>query len=309
MIKLPNREEELEQFKKNINFIHFASEQYGYSVLEDQTLDGGSCVVLRKEKGDKIIVVESAKTGHWIYFHVGDDADRGTIIDFVKFREPTKNIGHIRVMLRPWCNISLPDDLKRFKKLKSSGFMRKSVIYKYNGMKEEFPVFLRSRGLSEDLIKSSIFSTKILSDDYGNAIFPHWDDHGICGYEIKNNDKSLFCKNGKRTYWSSNNVDSHDVFISESAIDCLSFAQLYPNKEYFYISVGGAVSGVQQVTLKNHLKNKLSIYIGVDNDESGDNYVELFKELFGDQKIIDCRPPKKYSDWNDVLKFENMEHC
>ena len=41
---------------------------------------------MRSPDGDKVVIAVNGSNGHWIYFSVRDDADNGTIIDFIQNR-------------------------------------------------------------------------------------------------------------------------------------------------------------------------------------------------------------------------------
>ena len=90
------RADELERFKSQINLAEYAQAQ-GYEI--DRKESSRASTVMRSG-GDKIIVATDTD-GHGIYFSVRDDADHGSIIDFVQKRQGL-NLGQVRKELRPW---------------------------------------------------------------------------------------------------------------------------------------------------------------------------------------------------------------
>ena len=81
---------ELEKFKVEIDLRVYAA-SHGYQ-LDVKASSVGTAAMMRHLNNDKICV-KRAIDGHWIYFSVRDDADNGSVIDFVK-----KTLG-----LFSWC--------------------------------------------------------------------------------------------------------------------------------------------------------------------------------------------------------------
>lgn len=68
-------------------------------------------------------------------------------------------------------------------------------------------------------------------DSRGNAVFPHFDLDGLCGYEIKNRGFTGFARGGAKGLWLSNAQDGDNRLIfAESAIDALSHAALFTSR-------------------------------------------------------------------------------
>ena len=92
-----NRVDELERFKSRINLTEYMAAQ-GYQL--DKTESSRHSVVMRSLGDDKLIVAKG-QDGHWVYFSVRDEADNGSIIDFVQRRQGL-NLGQVRRELRLW---------------------------------------------------------------------------------------------------------------------------------------------------------------------------------------------------------------
>ena len=92
-----NRADELERFKSHINLTEYMAAQ-GYKL--DKAESSRHSAVMRGPGDDKLIVAKG-QDGHWVYFSVRDEADNGSIIDFVQRRQAL-NLGQVRQALRPW---------------------------------------------------------------------------------------------------------------------------------------------------------------------------------------------------------------
>jgi hypothetical protein len=92
-----SRDDELERFKSQISLAEYAQAQ-GYEI--DHRESGRASLVMRN--GDDKIIVATDADGHGIYFSVRDDADNGSVIDFVQMRQGL-NLGQVRKELRGWC--------------------------------------------------------------------------------------------------------------------------------------------------------------------------------------------------------------
>ncbi len=90
------RGDELEDFKAKINLSQFAA-TYGYCL--DRKSSSRNRAVMVHPAGDKLIVARG-EDGHWVFFSVRDQADNGSIIDFVQKREGG-TLGDVRNIL-PW---------------------------------------------------------------------------------------------------------------------------------------------------------------------------------------------------------------
>ena len=77
------RDPELESFKTGIDLRIYAA-ALGYELDRRESWRGSS--VMRDPKGDKVIVKRDTDQ-HYVYFSVRDEADNGSIIDFVMPRK------------------------------------------------------------------------------------------------------------------------------------------------------------------------------------------------------------------------------
>lgn len=208
----------LEDFKTDINLVEFAA-SYGFALEKRET--SRNSVVMRHPGGDKIIVARAAH-GHWVYFSVRDDADNGTIIDFIQHRKPGATLEHVRRVLAAWSGaVNVPRfDLPDMKLVSKD---RAGVLRNWGWMSDAAShAYLEARGLSPHLLASDRFAGTLRIDARRNAVFPHRDDDGVCGYEIKNRGFTGFAPGGVKVLWLSNRKPDESVLVvAESAIDAL----------------------------------------------------------------------------------------
>jgi 5S rRNA maturation endonuclease (ribonuclease M5) len=299
-------DEELLQLKR-IDLIAYATTQ-GYAV--DRRESSRQSVVLRRDSDQDKIIVTKGRNGISIYFSVRDDADRGTIIDFVQ-RRTGHNLGAVRAELRRWLGVhpaaaratSQPEERG------ASDFDRVAISRALAGMRvcHEHP-YLAARGIYPETQADERFLGRVLSDERGNAVFPHWDLEGWCGFEIRNRTFRGFCAGGRKGAWvTSQWEEAPEVVIVESAIDALSHAQLVAagkleaNAKAAYLSTGGALGSRQREVVRGFLSRARGrIVIGTDNDPAGDRLAAEIAQLVPGREITRARP--EYKDWNDVVR-------
>lgn len=308
-VMIDNRAAELERFKTEINLVEYVEAQ-GYEI--DRRESSRSSAVMRS--GDDKIIVATGTDGHGIYFSVKDPSDRGTIIDFVQ-RRLGLNLGQIRKELRPWIGeLSAPPRRKplnqRPQKPVPSTSDRQAVQAAWQRMNPGPAAYLtRERGLSETILSDQRFASTMRSDARGNAVFAHFDNEGISGFELKNKGFTGFASGGQKGLWKSANVDSASALIvTESAIDAISHAQLTSDKSAAYISVGGTMSDKQRElvgsTFSEAAARGAQIIIATDADAAGDRLAKELAELAPSAKRA---RPQQGKDWNEQLQLVARE--
>lgn len=177
---------ELEQFKTGINLSEFAASR-GYVL--DRRESSRNSAVMRHPNGDKIVIAKNEASGHWEYFSVHTGQDKGgTIIDFVQYRDGV-SLGKVRKTLRAWIGTSRPVPPLSFyvRDLLPVSRDRAAVLKSWEQAKDCFGLpYLTGRGLRPDVFMLPRFAGCVRVDDRNNALFPHYDKAGLCGFEIKN---------------------------------------------------------------------------------------------------------------------------
>jgi hypothetical protein len=272
--------------------------------------------VLRRG-GDKIVVKRN-HNGHYVFFSLRDDRDNGTIIDFVQRRQHL-TLGAVRQTLRPW--IGRPAAaLPLFPKLAPTSPDRVQVETEYRRMAKALrhPYLEQVRCVPATLLGAPRFAGRVRIDSRGNAVFPHFDGAGLCGYEIKNQRFTGFAAGGQKGLWLSHSrPNDRRLVLAESAIDALSHAALFPDTEdqTRYASLGGKPNfkqpGLLQATIAR-LPQRSEIVAAFDADEAGRLLVDVLglavagvAEMGRADLIFTAHlPAQEGDDWNRVLQLD-----
>jgi len=301
---------ELDAFKRDIDLRQFA-ESLGYQIDRRESWRGSAVLRCGADK----IVVKRNGNGHYVFFSLRDDNDNGTVIDFVQRRQHL-SLGAMRRVLRPWIGRSA--SASQFPLLPPASPDRVHIEREYRRMAEaeQYPYLERDRRVPADVLSSPRFQGLMRIDARGNTVFPHFDAAGLCGYEIKNRGFTGFAAGGKKGLWFSHTrPDDWRLVLSESAIDALSFATLFPDSEdrTRYASLGGRPS-LRQMALVQASVIKMAdgaeIVAGFDADEAGRWLAMAIGDVVGKVRRHAGRnalgfrvhlPATEGEDWNQVL--------
>lgn len=307
------RGDELERFKTTINLTEYAARE-GY--LLDRRASSRNSVVMRHPNGDKIVIARG-EDQHWIYFSVRDDNDNGSIVDFVQRRRRC-TLGDVRRELRPWMGSGIGGTVARpalklyVPEVVPVSKDRAGVIRALAAMRpvESHRYLEEERAIPRELLANPRFAGRILVDARSNAVFPHFDRDGPCGYEIKNHGFTGFAPGGEKGLWTSRARSTDTALvIAESAIDALSYAALHPDENARYASFGGAMNPSQPALIRAAIQ-RLSlgtvVKIATDNDEEGDGFATniegLAAETGREDLAVEQAAPIDAKDWNDLLR-------
>ncbi len=304
------RSEELDLFKTQINLVEYAQDN-GYEI--DPKKSSTNCIVLKDNQGDKILVGLDKTDNHYFYYSLKNQTDFGSIIDFVQKRK-NLNLGEVRKELRPRTNnnyspISKPTS-KPATKLTPTSKDRYQIVAQF----ESFPTinnhpYLNQRGITQDTINSPRFQETIYLDQRNNAIFPHKDRDGICGYEVRNQNFKGFASGGTKGLWVSNSgQNDKKLVICESPLDCLSYHQLFPDDLTRYFATSGTLSEKQKDLLRTAFENINQkggeIIIATDKDVGGEEIYQQLTEIAPNSAQISRHVPKYQKDWNEALQTQ-----
>jgi hypothetical protein len=309
-----NQESELDAFKREIDLRQFAA-GLGYTLDRRESWRGST--VLRR--GADKIVVKRNRNGHYVFFSVRDDSDNGTIIDFLQ-RRRNLSLGAARQLLRPW--IGRPATAPLFPKLEPTSPDRMRVASEYRRMANALrhPYLERERCLPASLLCSPRFAGRVRTDSRGNAVFPHFDAAGLCGYEIKNQRFTGFAGGGEKGLWLSHiGPQDRRLVLAESAIDALSHATLFPDAEdqTRYASLGGKPNSKQPRLVRAtiaKLPERSEIVAAFDADAAGRLLVDMLRlavsgVVEGGRTDLIFKvhlPAQEGDDWNQVLQMDYM---
>jgi len=296
---------ELERFKTEINLSAYAAAQ-GYQLIRRES--SRNSVTMKHGNGDKIVIARG-HDDHWIYFSVHNERDNGSIIDFVQNRQRC-SLGGVRQRLRDWIGGGAPYPAPDYyqAEVRKTNKDRQGVIAAFGKMRdvEEHP-YLNTRAVGKEILCDPRFRGRVKIDGFGNAVFPHFDEDGLCGYEIKNTNFTGLPPGSEKGLWISRCFPDDDTLvIAESAIDALSFHGLHGWPHARYASTAGGWSP-KTVDLMQKAASECpgsKVVLAFDNDDAGRDYEAKAREfLAGCGKDIEAMyPPVAGDDWNDQLK-------
>ena len=296
-------DDELEGFKR-LNLVDFAVSR-GYK--QDEVESSVNSAVLRQ--GDDKVIIKRNDNGHWVYFSVRDDADHGSIVDFVKHREGL-TLGKLRIAIRRYAGTCKPS-LSYCPSVKPNTataqgqdehcYKKAIAVWKAAQWSLE-PAYLLSRGLNRATLGDPRFADTFRVDKRGNVIFPHHDRIGMVGYEIRNDGFRAIGERTHKALWFSRNLrEATTIIVAESSIDAISHAQLHGG-DHAYIALSGQPSALQRDLLTGLLakayERGATVLTGFDNDPSGDKYHEML-QLLSPVPLQRLTPVGK--DWNHDL--------
>ncbi|MCP4552722.1 MAG: DUF3991 domain-containing protein [Bacteroidetes bacterium] len=293
--------DELNRFKTEINIIDYAA-SLGYQIDKEKSSE--SCTIMRKNTAK--ISISTGLDDHGVFYDFRKE-EGGSIIDFVK-SETGKNLGQVRQELRPWIGmgyLSSKGVINYPKPHKTSKDRQKVGIEFAKAKSIETHRYIENRGIKQCTLKSKRFFGRIYGDDYGNAIFPHYDHDGISGFSIINRNYKGFSQDGEKGLWFSNySKDDSQIVLCESVIDALSYHQLKGDTLSCYFSIDGQVTQKQLMLIDSLIsknRNK-KIVLAFDNDHAGRKYISRIQSRQNNaNNIIPDLPENDEQDWNDVL--------
>ena len=300
---------ELEKFKTDIDLRVYAEGQ-DYQLDRKESWSGSA--VMRGPNNGKIIISRKPD-GHYTYWSVRNDKDRGTVIDFIANRTG-KNLGQIRKELREWTG-RITAALPTYPALPTTSKDRHRVEMEFAKMQDALRhLYLENeRGITAALLMSERFAGRIRIDARGNAIFPHFDRDGLCGFERKNIAFSGFSSGGTKGLALSHVHENDErIVFGESFVDILSYAILFPDEHARYASVGGKLNSTQPELIRVAIARMPSgseIVAAFDADEAGRGLAEVVRravELSGRGDLrFRIHEPLGFKDWNDQLRGEH----
>lgn len=312
------------EYPKEIDLIQFAQQRkYGYTI--DVRGSTKNAVVLQQHNKegvaiDTIIVRRNEGTGQYYYTNPNDSRDKGPIYKFVMHRMQTTSYMAVDKELSEYLSIGnlkeVEPQIKRVAIGNSPTSSRSAEIAKhYNLTPLTDMSYLKSRGISENVLNSYEFSGRVLNEIAGrdkqfvNTAFPMYNREGeIVGIERKN-----YTYNGgsfggaaegsdkANSVWFSKirqetRVDK--IVLGETPIDLISYHQLRDKAKIennLYVSSNGYWSNnqkdmVQELINKHQPKG---IILANDNDNSGKRFnISLLGQLHRpvDPKEIEKSP-------------------
>ena len=265
---------------------------------------------MRHSNGDKLIVTR-AKSGHYVYFNA-KGGDNGSIIDLIQARDRV-SLGEVRKLLRPWLvggPMSGADLPVLPMELQPSAHDAARVLaawMKARPIGQTHEYLEKERSIPREILTHPKFHDRIRIDDRGNAVFPHFNQSGLCGFELKNRGFTGFSPGGiKGLACSRPEKGDRDMVICETAIDMLSLVALEGTEGRRFFSTAGQISPLQADCLRsaaNQMPEEGTIILAFDNDDGGRELARLVKGAVAGvtQQVVEHWPDEAGLDWNDVL--------
>lgn len=314
-----DRHNELEAFKTDIDLRVVAGE-LGYEINTKKSSRG--CAVMDHPGGDRVLIA-LATDGHQVYCSVHDPGDHGSVIDFWQKRRGG-SLGEVRKALRPYLRSGAPPPPAGRTQSRMLPGLAPLVPIERDilGVRRDYECFRpldsgRHRFLNEErsipapVLALPCFSDRVRVDDRGNAVFPHFNETGLCGYEARNHGFVSFSKGGVKGLWcSSAGEDDAALVIAESAIDAISYGVIRGTKRTRFVSFSGGLNNDQPALLRRAMEQMPEgsrVVAAVDNDEAGDGYLDRLGSIFDglgreDLAYAADRPQVRGTDWNDELR-------
>jgi hypothetical protein len=293
-------DEELEIFKREIKLHEYAA-SLGYTPSKDPDDQSRHEIIMRRA-GDKISIRKDTTDGHYVYYSFRDETDNGTILDFV-LRRQEKNFGKARQLLRLWA----PSQNTPFPHLEESApFDRALVQSKFAATKPLIwhDYLEKERLLPRAILTGKRFKGQVRVDARANPIFPHRDQQGICGYEVRNKNFKGFAKLGQKALWASNDFPNDQILVfSENAIDSLSYEAHWQLSNARYRSFAGGLSELQRTLIVEACKAMpptAEILCITHSDDAGYQFEQIIQEAAGARPFRVHRPTG-VKDWNEYL--------
>lgn len=315
---MESREAEIEKFKMQINLIEFA-ERHGFEIDFEKCTTGSvhhAKNVVMKGGGDTILVSKDSASGVWLYWDTARDTAThskvgGDIVDFVQWQKPelSRNIGKVRVVLREYMGTNhapiTQSHTKKASPQKNFEYVRKFLDERQHAQTSSY---LEGRGISKETLNNPLFSRRILKGFEGAVIFPHHNESGACGYEVRSDTIRLFTDKGVKGLWYSQiPVQVGKIVFTESSIEALSHFQLHQPKNTAYFSAGGNwnVETVGRLIEKvMHKYAGAEIVAAYNNDRGGHTQADKL-EIHAhavNRSVKREFPPLAGQDWNDLVR-------
>lgn len=190
---------------------------------------------------------------------------------------------------------------------------------KAKSFQRAFAYLNQTRNIDNSIITDLIDNKQLIQTKKRNniAFIVYDEDNQMAGAELQGTlDKLRFkgIARNSNTQYGFNIRTSCNVkkcFAFESAIDLISFYELYKHTEAIKDSILLSLAGLKVNTLRHMLKAfkidseaSCNVFICTDNDKASDNFkINLEKTEINFKEVI---VPKNLKDWNDYLKYKKQ---
>lgn len=305
-----------DDFKSEISIMELALAN-GYEKHKEKT--SARYPVLKHAFTDDVIVIGNAKSNLSNYYFsggLGNDHDKGSLINFVKYRlgtvfpnDASKNVqSNINNVLYKHLNIdpTMRSNLKhKMDQIPTVGAApRQSDVVA--SLASVTPLkdysFLLSRGFSKDAIFSEPFNGSIFNSTskfgHQNIAFPLYSNgiESVTGFEIRNKQFKGALEHSDRLNaigLSNKPIMTSTLHLTESGIDALAKYQLSPSHNTRYVYFVGGLSDNQLFSLDKEITKagRPALQLGFDNDLQGAAYSQkVLRHLIPYQSFTEAAP-------------------
>ncbi len=189
------------------------------------------------------------------------------------------------------------------------------IIPEKNSASNNVFLYLKSRGIDEEIIKKCIEKNLIYEEKYyHNAVFVGYDELGNIRYAgCRSTNEKVFKADAtgsdkSYSFRLESTTKTDTIYIFEGAIDALSYATLFKiygqnYEEKTLISLAGVYQPASDISqskvpiaiqkyLEKHPETK-RIYLCLDNDEAGKNASKALENVLSHKYEVIIKPPKK----------------
>lgn len=301
-----SRNDELDMFKREVNLAEFAA-LHGYQ--RDSKKSTRHTYSMRDEAGNHLVISINQATGHWRWFNPVNPDEAGSIIDFVQTLEQV-SIGEVRKILRDHLRMPATSGIQDYDRPAPQKKSRSDVVEylrRFNPVDKSS--YAESRGIHQTTLTALPFQGRILKGFKGALIFPHWDDKGLCGYEVKAFGFTSFSSKGFKSLWVSRvPAILTRIVVCESGIEALSYYQYREPAHTLFVSAGGNWSKEVSDRLHTLLERypDAEVVGAFNNDEGGVRQGERLQGLVSKagNRYRNDLPPIDGADWNNMINHE-----
>jgi hypothetical protein len=254
--------------------------------------------------------------GEWVWFSFSGDGGKGSILDFLEQREGITNVGEWRKRLRPWIGRDDPSPLPAPVPCAAKDVAAVRAEFLSMAVARSHPYLEIERAIPAAVLASTRFAGRVRINKHGNAVFPHYDRTGICGFELRGRKFKGFSPAGTKGLWCSHvRAEDNVLALFESAIDGMSYSILFRDPQTRYVSTAGEVSGAQQELIGAAIERMpigSEIVSAMDADPGGREHTKRIRGIFDlvarkDLRFREHFPETEKADWNDVLRKAKPE--
>ena len=189
------------------------------------------------------------------------------------------------------------------------------IIPEKNSASNNVFLYLKSRGIDEEIIKKCIEKNLIYEEKYyHNAVFVGYDELGNIRYAgCRSTNEKVFKADAtgsdkSYSFRVERTTKTDTIYIFEGAIDALSYATLFKiygqnYEEKTLISLAGVYQPASDISqskvpiaiqkyLEKHPETR-RIYLCLDNDEAGKNASKALENVLSHKYEVIIKPPKK----------------